>query len=163
RRGSCSSLATRSRRWASISAFWKPLARLVNGNDARLRARRMRVEMTMSDSGPVPRSHSPQPRVSCSRFIPAFPFSEEVPQPGGLLVPCFRDGGLQLPPQFAQLGRSVAGRMTARHLADVPRGAVNPLQQRFEAGPEDRVVVRTAEPPLGPELHVADAALRAGQ
>ena len=40
-------------------AFWAALARLVNGNAARLRARRMRVEMTTSDSGPVPRSHSP--------------------------------------------------------------------------------------------------------
>ena len=35
------------------------LDRLVKGNAARLRARRIRLEMTMSDSGPVARSHSP--------------------------------------------------------------------------------------------------------
>src|SRR3954454_3439314 len=31
----------------------------MNGKSARLRARRMRLLMTMSDSGPEPRSHSP--------------------------------------------------------------------------------------------------------
>ena len=35
------------------------VARLMKGKSARLRARRMRLLMTMSDSGPEPRSHSP--------------------------------------------------------------------------------------------------------
>ncbi len=48
-------------------------------------------------------------------------------------------------------------------LADVPAGAVDALQQRLQPFPEDRVIVRTAQPTLGPELHVLDAARRAGQ
>ena len=44
----------------SISVFSSRLARLMNGKSARFRASRIREHMTMSLSGPVPRSHSPE-------------------------------------------------------------------------------------------------------
>src|SRR5207248_7069321 len=99
-----SSLATRSRSMASISAFWWTLARLVNGKAARLRARRMRLEMTMSDSGPLPRSHSPLVWVRLSRFIRGFSLSEQVSDAGGLFVGLGVDRRLQPPPQPDQFG-----------------------------------------------------------
>src|SRR5437899_6200638 len=73
----------RSRSRASISAFWCALARLVNGNAARFRARRIRVETTMSASGPVPRSHSPVVGIRLSRFIRGFLLSDQVAELGG--------------------------------------------------------------------------------
>ena len=44
------------------------VARLMKGKSARLRARRMRLLMTMSDSGPEPRSHSPLVFASSCRL-----------------------------------------------------------------------------------------------
>ena len=66
------SMQSRSRR-LDLGAVLVALARLVKGKSARLRARRMRLEMTMSDSGPVPRSHSPLVWVrSLSSTVVAF-------------------------------------------------------------------------------------------
>ena len=47
------------RRILPISSRSLSVARAMNGKSARLRARRMRLVITMSDSGPEPRSHSP--------------------------------------------------------------------------------------------------------
>jgi hypothetical protein len=44
-------------------------ARVANGSPVRLRASRTRVESTTSDSGPVPRSHSPRFGSSASSFM----------------------------------------------------------------------------------------------
>src|SRR5436853_3324576 len=106
----------RSRSRASISAFWCALARLVKGKAARLRARRMRLEMTMSDSGPLPRNHSPLVWVRLSRFILGFPLSEQVAQAGGLLVGLFLDRPPQPPLQLDDLGLEAGG------AGPVPRG-----------------------------------------
>src|ERR1700722_11264020 len=57
------------RTWASISVFSPRLARLEKGKSARLRASRIREHMTMSLSGPVPRSHSPEDFVKSSRVM----------------------------------------------------------------------------------------------
>src|SRR5438105_10831485 len=94
----------RSRSSASISAFWCGLARLVNGKAARLRARRMRVETTMSDSGPVPRSHSPVVGIRLSRFIRGFLLTDQVAEPGGVLVPLRLDGRVQLAVEVGEFG-----------------------------------------------------------
>ena len=48
-----------SRRIRSICTRSWGVARLMKGNSARFRARRTRLLMTMSASGPLPRSHSP--------------------------------------------------------------------------------------------------------
>ena len=57
--GLAAMLSTHSRRIVSICARSWGVARLMKGKSARFRARRMRLLMTMSDSGPEPRSHSP--------------------------------------------------------------------------------------------------------
>src|SRR5437764_607764 len=84
--GANSSLPRRSRSEVSISAFWWALARLVKGNEDRLRARRMRLEMTISHSEPVPRSHSPLFCVRLSRDIRSFLLSNQIAQRGSLFV-----------------------------------------------------------------------------
>src|SRR5207247_1469842 len=81
-----SSLAMRSRSRASISAFWCGLARLVKGKAAKLRASRIRVDTTMSASGPVPRSHSPVVGIRLSRFIRGFLLSDQVAELGGEFI-----------------------------------------------------------------------------
>src|SRR5271166_518999 len=53
----------------SISVFSVRLARLVKGKSARLRASRIREHITISLSGPVPRSHSPDDFVRSSRVM----------------------------------------------------------------------------------------------
>ena len=45
----------------------------------------------------------------------------------------------------------------------MPHGAVNALQQRLQADAEDLVIVRAAEPALGPKLHILYPARRTGQ
>src|SRR2546421_755709 len=140
----------RSRNSVSISAFWCGLARLVNGKAARLRARRMRLETTMSDSGPEPRSHSPVLFVRLSRFIRGFLLSKQITQSGGLFVVLDPDRLAQLLPQRDDLG--VPGRAAAAVpgvLAGVTGGAVNPLQKRLQGRLEHLVIVRAAQAALG--------------
>src|SRR5215472_14905080 len=84
----------------SISAFWLALARLVKGKAARFRARRTRLEITMSDSGPVPRSHSPLVRLKLLRSMPGFLVTEQIPQPGRLFVVFFSYDLLQPPAEL---------------------------------------------------------------
>src|SRR5207244_13191155 len=67
-----SAVAIASLARVAVSAFWGFDARLVNGLLAMFRARRMRVDTTTSDSGPVPRSHSPRFGSRLSRFIASF-------------------------------------------------------------------------------------------
>src|SRR5436309_696519 len=145
----------RSRSKTSMSAFWCGLARLVKGKAARLRARRMRLETTMSDSGPVPRSHSPLVCVKLSRFIRGFLLAKQVAQPDGFFVGFRLDGAPQLTSEFHEFG--LPGLVLlgiVRHLADVLGGSMDALQERPQRHPKDSVIVGTAEPALGLELHV---------
>src|SRR5207244_9701981 len=98
-----SAVAIASLARVAVSAFWGFDARLVNGLLAMFRARRMRVDTTTSDSGPVPRSHSPRFGSRLSRFIRAFLLADQVAEPGRRLVLLGRDRGLQLPPQLPDL------------------------------------------------------------
>src|SRR5262245_36730630 len=116
----------RSRKRASISACSWALDRLVNGKAARLRARRIRLEMTMSDSGPVPRSHSPLVVVNSSRFIRGFLVLQEVSDPGGFLIVLVFDGFLQLQAKGDQLDMSATAILPpTRGLADMASRAMN--------------------------------------
>src|SRR5436305_4663962 len=106
----------RSRSRASISAFWWALARLVKGKAARLRARRMRVETTTSDSGPVPRSHSPVDGIRLSRFIRGFLLADQVADRRGLLVVLGFDRAAERLAEFQDFGRARhPGGVAARH------------------------------------------------
>src|SRR5436189_2815184 len=100
-----SSLPMRSRSSVSISAFWCVLARLVKGKAARLRAKRIRLEITMSDSGPVPRSHSPLVFVRFSRSILGFLLSDHISQTSRFFVFFGCDGLSEPAAQLDQLGR----------------------------------------------------------
>src|SRR5262245_18689623 len=62
-----------------MAALSISLQRRMNGKSARFRASRMRLEMTMSDCGPDPRSHSPQRDASSSRLIVMARLRSEVP------------------------------------------------------------------------------------
>src|ERR1700682_4180164 len=98
---SCSNL---ERNVSSICDFASSSARLGNGNCARLRARRMRLETTMSDSGPVPRSHSPLDCVRLSRFIGGCLLLDRIAQAGGVFVSLRVDGTTEAVTQVAKLG-----------------------------------------------------------
>ena len=153
-------LAMRFLRHGSISAFWWVVARLVNGKAARLRARRMRLEMTMSDSGPVPRSHSPR-------------FGSRLSGSSGLRLPSGGSGrGAGRPLRsprprrptscgLAAFRSSAARRDGSRQLAACAVDAVDALQERFQHLAEGLVVVRAAEPALGLERRVCQTARRA--
>src|SRR5436190_56919 len=130
-----SSLAMRSRRRASISAFWCALARLVKGNAARFRASRIRVETTISASGPVPRSHSPVVGIRLSRFIRGFLLTDQVAELGGEFVVLRIDRPAKLLPELEDLRDAVLRRQPAGHLADVAGRPMDALQDRQQAGP----------------------------
>jgi hypothetical protein len=124
----------------------------------------MRPEMTMSDSGPVPRSHSPLVCVKLSRFIRGFLLSEQVSKAGGFLEG-FRIHGLpQSLTQFDQFRkrRRIATPVQGA-LADVALGAVNALEERLQPSPEDGVIVRASQSAFRAKFHVLDAASRADQ
>src|SRR5689334_2990484 len=111
----------------SISPFWCAVARLVKGKAARLRASRIRLEMTMSDSGPVPFSHSPvtSRRLSRFRFIRGFLLSEQVSDPGGLFVGFGVHGLTKALAQLDQFSLAFGGLVPMpRHLPHVLEGAV---------------------------------------
>ena len=138
RRGSRACTAGRPWRWrpsrrASISAFCGSVARLVNGKSARLRARRMRVDTTTSDSGPVPRSHSPRFGSRLSRFIRWF---LRLPS-GGSGRGAGRPVRSPRPRRRTSCCRcssssSAARRAEQRPLAGVRSRPVDALQERFE-------------------------------
>src|SRR5207237_10492360 len=115
-----SAVAIASLARVAISAFWGLDARLVNGPLATFRASRMRVDTTTSDSGPVPRSHSPRFGSRLSRFIRAFLLADQVAAPGRLFVLLGRGRGRHLPPQLAEFRRPGLPAEPARPLAVVP-------------------------------------------
>ena len=121
----------------SISAFSPRLARLVNGKSARLRARRIREHITMSLSGPVPRSHSPEVRgqvvqSSCVGILEA----ELVSEPRGLFVIFAGDR-----PRGAGTGAGAAGRRPGRCRAALPTCRVAPWT-RWSRGSRPRPKTR---------------------
>ena len=162
--------STRSRRIFSICVRSCGVARLMNGKSARFRARRMRLLMTMSASGPAPRSHSPL-------FVGQIVEFHGIRLPAGFTdvrlsirwiwsrscdarsYSLFVDGFLHLAAQADQLGAFLAAPSgTARALAHVLRLAVDVQDQRFQLLLEADVVVRAAQPPLAAELVKRDAA-----
>src|SRR5262245_35513502 len=105
----------------------------MKGKSARFRARRMRLLITMSDSGPEPRSHSPLVRANSSSSTLIQPFriaalaradwcqfrpdsflggpfnaADFVPQLRGPFVIFFLNGRLQVPAESDHLGPLVA-------------------------------------------------------
>src|SRR5262245_23268524 len=159
-----SSPAMASRSRASVSAFWCGVARVVNGTPARLRARRMRVETTTSDSGPVPRSHSPRREVRVLRFMVGPQRPDLVAEPRRVLISLACHGRFQPRLQLGLPGDAHPPGVPPRHLARVSGCAIlHPLQERFQERPEGVVVVRAAEPTLGPEMGVRCATFRAHQ
>ena len=143
---------------ASISAFSLRLARFENGKSARLRARRIREHITMSLSGPVPRSHSPDVFVRSSRVMRGILRAQQVAQPRGFLVIFTADGLAQPGPQPQPFRGALA---PPRRLAHVPGRSVVSLQERHQSLRKDPVVLGTAEPPARSEFHELDAAVRA--
>src|SRR3954470_16778693 len=132
--------------WRSVS-----LQRRMKGNSARLRASRMRLEMTISLCGPEPRSHSPH-RLAISSSLcelmltwplgrslafalrwPLFLFqlADLIANFGRLLVMLLLLGLVHLAPQANQFGVVVrASFMSAWPLAAVLRLAMNVGNQR---------------------------------
>src|SRR5436190_2902095 len=144
---------------ASLNVFstaWRSLSvqRRMNGNAARLRANRMRLEMTISLCGPEPRSHSPQRMARSSSLFMVmatwplgrslafalsvallrrtlFQLANLVANLGGPFIVLFLLRLVHLSPQADQLGLLVgAAGMAARPLAHVLRLAVNVCDQR---------------------------------
>src|SRR5438876_9017625 len=114
----------------------------------------MRVETTTSDSGPVPRSHSPRFGSRLSRFIRAFLLPDQVAEPGRLLVVLDPGGGLHLLAEVGQLGVAQLPADRPGELPGVVHGPVDPLDERLEHRPERLVLGRAPEPALGPELSI---------
>ncbi len=161
---SCSDLLDPARSWA--------VARLMKGKSARLRARRMRLLMTMSDSGPEPRSHSPLLarlrvvpvarsdqvlRTSSIRRISSRSSRGPLVMLVGRRLPSFRGGA----GSTGSASRSPSG--TA--WAPCRRAPISPWMLRINGSNwalEADVVVRAAQPPLAAELVEGDPADRAG-
>ena len=156
----------RSRSSASISAFWWALARLVNGNGGQVAGQ----ANAAGDDDVGLRPGAAQPfATGMSQAIQIHPW---LPFVGAGRV----DGRpLRRPPrrrrarscwrrshQFGLQGGVAHGSARGTLPTCRPR-AVDALQERLQAGAEDLVIVRAAEPALGPELHILYAARRAGQ
>src|SRR5687767_7156130 len=103
----------------------------------------MRLEMTISASGPEARSHSPLECVRLSRFIRLFLLPYHVAQPGGLFIGFALDGAAQFVSKFTQLDlpRRVFQGMN-RHLAHMAAAAMNPLQKRHQRFAKHLVILR---------------------
>jgi hypothetical protein len=83
---------------------------------------------------------------------------------GGFLVSFGFHGQAKARAQVHQVGQGrLVRRRMARALADVTLGPVDALQQRFQTGAENVVIVRAAQAALGPKFHVLDAAGRANE
>src|SRR5262245_12251546 len=100
----------------------------------------MRVEMTMSASGPVPRSHSPVVGIRLSRFIRTFLLSDQVAELGGQLVVFGLHRPAELLPELERLGGAALWGEPAGDLADVAGGPVDALQNGQQPGAEHVVV-----------------------
>src|SRR6266545_1495737 len=137
---------------ATTSALFVAVARVANGRSARLRAKRMRVDTTTSDSGPVPRSHSPRFGSRLSRFIRGFLLANQIAQACGFFVVLSLRGGLHLAAKLLQLHVALAPTHRQRQLPGVNLRPMNPLEQRLQRQAERFVIVRAAEAALGAEL-----------
>src|SRR6185312_3404762 len=131
----------------------------------------MRLLITMSDSGPDPRSHSPLLRASslictASRRPVSrrrFDLSNLVSKLRSLLVVLALNGFLHFSPQTDQFRLALGiERRAAGALADVGAFAVNVQDQGVEFLLKADVVVRAAQPALIAELEKRDPADRAG-
>src|SRR5262245_23150595 len=139
----------------------------MNGNAARLRARRMRLEMTISLCGPEPRSHSPQRLASSSSLLlgmSGWPLGRSlafascgfllqlanlVAQLRGPLVMLFLLRLFHLAAKADQLGLLIgAPLVAARPLADVLRLAVDIGDQWRQLPLEIDVVMRATQAAL---------------
>src|SRR5260370_521094 len=98
-----------------------------------------------------------------SRFIRGFLLSQEVTQASGFLVGFGLHRYSKALSQFDQLGLTFEAQRSPGTFADVALPAMNPVEQRLQAGTEDIVVMRTAQTAGGAKLHVPDAAGRTGQ
>src|SRR5207237_4788863 len=127
-----SAVAIASLARVAISAFWGLDARLVNGPLATFRASRMRVDTTTSDSGPVPRSHSPRFGSRLSRFIRTFLLPDQVAEPGRRLVILGGGGGVHLLAEVGQLGGQPLPADRPGELPGVGHRSVDPLDERLE-------------------------------
>src|SRR5262245_36346577 len=160
---------------ASLNAFsidWRSLSvqRRMKGNSARLRAKRMRLEMTISLCGPEPRSHSPQRLAMSSSFlaisssflllIVAWPLSRSlalalrrafflfqltnlIANLGSPFVVFLLLGVVHLAAEANQLGVLIGATAgTPGMLADVVRLAVDIGDQRRQLALEIDIVVR---------------------
>src|SRR5262249_4051931 len=106
---------------------------VVNGAPARLRARRIRVETTTSDSGPLPRSHSPSREVRALRFMVRPQDSDRVAQPCRLFIFFRRDRRIQLGLQLRPVSRAHPTPVPSRYLPRVSAATVvDFFQERLE-------------------------------
>src|SRR4051794_27857878 len=155
-----------------FSTAWRSASvqRRMNGNSARLRARRMRLEMTISLCGPEPRSHSPQRLAKSSNLGMLMDARPLGPSLGfaaplrfavgqalfegqnlvtnfcGPLVFFLLRSFLHFAAEANQLRLLVGAALpAARPLADMLRLAVNVGDQRCQLLLEKNVVVRAAE------------------
>src|SRR6516164_5878690 len=113
----------------------------------------MRVETTTSDSGPVPRSHSPVDGIRLSRFIRGFLLADQVAEFRSPFVVFGLDRAAELLAQLQDLDQpaeadvpALGGAVAAGHLADVAGRTVDAFEDRQKPGAEDLVVGWAAEP-----------------
>src|SRR5439155_5480329 len=115
----------------------------------------MRLEMTMSDSGPVPRNHSPLVWLRLSRFIRGFLLSKQIADAGGFFVGFRLDRVAEFLSQFHDF--ALPGRVpqaVPRDLAHVAAATMDAHQERFQGHLKDLVVQRAAKPAFRLELHI---------
>ena len=157
----------------------------MKGKSARFRASRMRLLMTMSDSGPEPRSHSPLVRASSVEFHGLLPgiSCQSRPMTRRLARVTASRGSFNLPNLVAQLRgplvvlagdasfisrrrrinsvwRSVLPGDRSGRLPTCSQLAVDVHDQRFQLLLKADVIVRAAQPPLVAELEERDPADR---
>src|ERR1051326_4718583 len=162
----------------SISLLTGPDATVRNGKRWRFRARRTRLEITTSLSGPVPLSHSPDWLRRSSTLIGGMEnegressrvqFVLEGPDAVADLGRFFEvlalDDRLEIalePDELILLSDLRVDRL--RGLSRVRRRAVDLLEEPDELRPEDFIVVRAPQSRLALELGIRDAALGAAE
>src|SRR5262245_12258000 len=180
--------AAASRNAFSTACRSASVQRRMKGKSARLRARRMRLEMTISLCGPVPRSHSGLRLANSSSFTAVFlptsgrslafatlrflgtqwslfllQLANLIAHLRGPLVVFLLLGVVHLAPQPDQLGMLVgAGRLPLRPLAGVLGLAVDISDQRRQLLLEADIIVRATQPALVAEFEEGDTADGAG-
>src|SRR5947208_11016500 len=103
--------------------------------------------MTMSDSGPVPRSHSPLVLVRFSRSILGFLLTYHVSQTSRFFIFFLFDCFTEPAPQLDHLGRRGAdGSPMPPRPPLVAHRPMQASQARFQPHPNHLVIVRATEP-----------------